>query len=139
MHDFEIKEEKLTEDLKNKIFSGFNEYANEIKGYHGIEDPFTFVIYDKEKFIGIVAYEIVWGALHIKYLHVEKEYRKQGIGTLLMHKVLQFGKDNKLPFIYVETLNFQAPEFYKKLGFEIEFSRAGFSHNVVFHYLRKYL
>lgn len=56
-----------------------------------------------------------------------------------MHKVLQFGKDNKLPFIYVETLNFQAPEFYKKLGFEIEFSRSGFSHDVAFHYLRKYL
>jgi hypothetical protein len=34
-------------------------------------------------------------------------------------------------------MSFQAPEFYKKLGFEIEFKREGYAHYVSAYYLRK--
>lgn len=34
-------------------------------------------------------------------------------------------------------MSFQAPEFYKKMGFEIEFSRARYAKNTTFHYLKK--
>lgn len=41
--------------------------------------------------------------------------------------------------LIVETMSFQAPEFYQKMGFKIEFSRPGYAKNNCFHYLKKNL
>jgi hypothetical protein len=34
-------------------------------------------------------------------------------------------------------MNFQAMEFYQKFGFELEYTRSGFEHNFVLHFLKK--
>lgn len=48
-----------------------------------------------------------------------------------------FGKQRGCHFAFVETMSFQAPEFYRKMGFKIEFSRPGYAKNTIFHYLTK--
>ena len=62
-----------------------------------------FIIYDDDKIIG-------------------EEYRKSGIGTQIIQTIETFAKENKAIGVKVDSWNFQAPEFYKKLGY-IEWAR----------------
>jgi hypothetical protein len=54
-----------------------------------------------------------------------------------MKKALQYGRDKDCPFAFVETMSFQALDFYQKMGFQLELTRTGYAHGTSFHYLRK--
>jgi hypothetical protein len=54
-----------------------------------------------------------------------------------MKQALQYGRKNNCPFAFVETMSFQAKDFYQKLGFKIEFTRTGFAHGTSFHYMKR--
>jgi ribosomal protein S18 acetylase RimI-like enzyme len=56
-----------------------------------------------------------------------------------MESALKYGRGNKCLFAFVETMSFQALDFYRKVGFELEFTRSGYKHRTLFHYLRKAL
>ncbi len=53
-----------------------------------------------------------------------KPFRCKGIGTQLIKQTEKWAKSkSQLKYISLVTCNFQAPEFYKKCGFELEFIR----------------
>ena len=54
---------------------------------------------------------------------VVEEYRKQHIGRKLIETVENYFKNKGFENINLTTYGFQAPEFYKKCGFELEFIR----------------
>lgn len=136
----QINQNKLTDEVKKKIFNGFGQQAIESTGINGLsEDPISFEIFDGTEFVGAIVVQPFWEQLHIKYLFVEKNYRRQGIARLLMNRALEFGIKRGCQFAFVETMSFQAPEFYQKMGFTIEFSRPGYAKNTTFHYLKKSL
>lgn len=136
----QINQNKLTDEVKKKIFNGFGQQAIESTGINGLsEDPISFEIFDGTEFVGAIVVQLFWEQLHIKYLFVEKNYRGQGIARLLMNHALKFGIKRGCHFAFVETMSFQAPEFYQKMGFAIEFSRPGYAENTTFHYLKKSL
>lgn len=135
---FQIKQNPLSDEIKKKIFQGFSEQAIEATGINGLsEDPISFEIFDQNRFVGAIVIQLFWEQLHIKYLFVEKTHRGQGIATQLMDYALEFGKKRGCQFAFVETMNFQALEFYQKNGFVIDFSREGYARNTTFHYLKK--
>ena len=68
---------------------------------------------------------------------VHEDYRRQGIGQQLIEHALKFGKEQGCKVAFVATMSLQAPEFYKKLGFEIEFKREGYAYDTSLYYLRK--
>jgi ribosomal protein S18 acetylase RimI-like enzyme len=58
-----------------------------------------------------------FGNLVISLLMVDPEHRSKGVGSALVNVALQRGKEGCTRCV-VETMNFQAPDFYnKKLGF----------------------
>lgn len=72
----------------------------------------------------------VMTAFHILYLstlYVDEPYRKQGLGKILMDEIVRRGKNLQANLIRVDTFDFQAPEFYQRLGFE----QVGFYHDEV--------
>lgn len=73
---------------------------------------------DGQPFGGLLS-EIVWNWMDIKYLFVDQHYRKSGYGTQLMLEAEKIAKEKGCEFIKVDTLSFQALDFYKKLGFEV--------------------
>jgi ribosomal protein S18 acetylase RimI-like enzyme len=60
-----------------------------------------------------------------------------GLARQLMEHALNFGKNRGCAFAFVETLSFQSPVFYQKLGFDIELKRDGYAGGASFYYLRK--
>jgi len=137
---FQIKQTKLNDEIKGKIFQGFSSQAINATGMDGLkEDPISFEIFDSAEFAGAIVVQPFWEQLHIKYLFVEEKHRGQGIARQLMNHALEFGKKRRCQFAFVETMSFQAPEFYQKMGFTIEFSRSGYAENTTFHYLKKTL
>ncbi len=133
----EILQQPLTDALKAQIYDGFRRHSIEMTGHDEKNDVVAFIAMDNEIFAGAVAVEIFWGALHIKYTYVSDQYRDQGLGTRLMDNAFLYGQKNHCPFAFVETMSFQALEFYEKIGFQLEFTRSGYSHDTSFHYLRK--
>lgn len=133
-----IEEQALCDNLKKRIYEGFSRHTREVIGHDEKFEPVAFVASnERDLFAGAVVAEHFWGALHIKYVFVEEAFRGCKIATQLMQHAMAYGKNRKCRFAFVETMSFQALGFYKKLGFELEFTRSGYKHGTSFHYLRK--
>lgn len=139
MDTIDIKVESFTPDLKADILDGFRRNAIARVGVNGILDSTAFVARDAEgTFVGAIVVEFFWGSLHIKYLLVEEAYRGQGIGTILVQQALNYGQEQHAAFAFLETMSYlNVVGFYERMGFQIEFTRQGYTHNNSFHYLRK--
>lgn len=133
----DIKQQSLTDDLKKQIYEGFSRHAIAMTGHDEKFDSVAFVAMEGDVLAGSVVVECFWGALHVKYIYIEDSFRGKGLGTRLMERAFKHGFENKCPFAFVETMSFQALEFYKKIGFELEFTRPGYAYETSFHYLRK--
>jgi ribosomal protein S18 acetylase RimI-like enzyme len=132
-----IRQQPMTEDLKKEIYEGFKHHAVTMTGYNELSDPIAFVANNNNLFAGAIVVQLFWGALHIKNLYIDTSYRHKGLGTRLMEYAFNFGYEKKCSFAFTETMSFQALEFYKKVGFQLEFTRSGYSHGTSFHYLKK--
>ena len=134
-----VRQQCLTEDLKKQIYEGFSRHAISTIGHDEKFDPVAFIADDQGCFAGAIVVELFWGALHVKYIYVDDGYRGKGVGVRLMEYALKYGRDKACPFAFVETMSFQALDFYRKMGFELEFTRSGYKHGTSFHYLQKLL
>jgi GNAT superfamily N-acetyltransferase len=63
--------------------------------------------------------EICWNWLEVQYLFVDDGYRKFGYGKKLLSEVEKIAMEKKCDFIKLDTLSFQALDFYLKQGFEV--------------------
>lgn len=133
----EVKEQPLTDELKKQIYAGLGEHAKAMTGHDEKFDPIVFVAKDQGSFAGAIVVEPFWGALHVKLFYIDDRYRGKGIGSKLMESALKYGQDSKCAFAFVETMSFQALDFYRKQGFKLEFTRSGYSHGTSFHYLKR--
>lgn len=130
-----ISKQPFTYDIKQQIFEGFSRHSLSTIGENETFDTTAFVAKDNDTFAGVVVIESFWGALHIKYAYVTENYRHLGLGTDLMKAALEYGKGQNYTFAFVETMSFQALDFYQTLGFSLEFTRPGYAHGLSMHYL----
>lgn len=81
----------------------------------------VFFIRNSENIItgGIRGSLNISGWLYINAIWVDKESRNKGYGTLLMQRIEIEAKANGGTNSYLNTISFQAPEFYRKLGYEM--------------------
>lgn len=121
------------------LTQGIIDYAKEQRDHKSME-PFAFFIRGEAGQIrggcnGNIGYDWVY----IDQLWVDKAFRGKGYGASLMHAAEELGKQKNCISAAVNTMDWEAPEFYKKLGYRIEFERHGLAKNSVFYYLRKEL
>lgn len=134
----EIHQSILTSELREKIHEGFYQHSIQCTGINGWSpELISFELREAKQTFGYVVVQVFWGQLHIKYLLLEADYRGKGFGTLLMNHAFDFGRSHGCTFAFVETMNFQAPLFYQKLGFNIDFIRTGFAKGTSLYYLSK--
>ncbi len=121
MLNIEYKE-NLNEKFYKIIDEEFNKFATKNKIVCNYK-TFSFIAKEDNKFVGIITGNSYYKEIHISDLIIVEEYRNKHIGSKLIETVENFYKNKGFENINLTTYGFQAPEFYKKCGFEIEFIR----------------
>ena len=115
---FDEVDDRLGEFI-NKEFSATGEQNGVVLNY----DEFCFAAEEDGKILGVITGRAYYNEVHIGDLIVASSVRKGGIGSKLVRAVEDNYRGNGYDKITLTTFGFQAPEFYKKLGYEIEFVR----------------
>jgi len=120
--------------LYSEAYRGLEKYAysrnRDIKRYFKwllSRDPNGFFIAELEEPIGFVACDTNWfspfersrvGEIHELFVH--PNYRRRGIGSMLLEKAIEYAKSKKrkIAGLWVGVENYYAKKFYKKLGFK---------------------
>lgn len=121
MLNIEYKE-NLDEEDYSIIDTEFNKFATK-KGVTCNYIPFNFIAKENNKVVGIITGHAYYKEVHIGDLIIFEQYRNKHIGTKLIETVENYYKNKGFENINLSTYSFQAPEFYKKCGFEVEFIR----------------
>ena len=56
--------------------------------------------------------------LDVEYLVVDEALRGQNMGSKLLKRAEQAASDRGCKYVFLDTFSFQAPEFYKKMGYK---------------------
>lgn len=78
---------------------------------------------DNEEVIGILKAYTVFSEVKITDLWIDTPHRGKGLGKTLLKELEEHFKGQGFNNINLVTSQFEAPEFYKKCGFEVEFIR----------------
>lgn len=121
MLNIEFKE-NLDEEIYKFMSIEFDKFAvkNNVECNY---KPFAFVAKEDDKLIGLIEGHSYYKEVYISNLIVLEEYRKKGIGSKLMEKVENYFQNKGFENMNLTTRTFQAPGFYEKCGFELEFIR----------------
>lgn len=134
-----LYEKNPSKEDTNFLWEKITEIAIKTQG-HQDHESFGFFIRNKNNCIqaGCNGF-IFYGCLYVDQLWVDDLIRKKGCGTQLMQAAENLAKSKNCQFISVNTMNWEALDFYKKIGFYVEFERHGFDKNSIFYFLRKNL
>ena len=107
-------------DFLDEEFTSYAKQNNVELNYN----EFCFVAEnDDREIIGVITGRAYYNEVHIGDLIVHKAHRKHGYGSKLISAVEEAFKNAGYDKITLTTFGFQAPEFYKKLGYSVEFIR----------------
>ena len=112
---------RLIRSQKRLAYSKIEFYEFNVQAT-GISDGKLFALFLRENNEAIVGgiFGWTWGdTCYVRYLYVPAHLRNQGHGSALMGSIEVEAKARRCGQIVLETHDFQAPDFYRKLGFEI--------------------
>lgn len=117
-----IKKAELNNEMKKQIEDEFagHEAKNSVACRF---TPFSFIAKENDEFVGAVTGFTCYAEVYIDELVVLEAHRGKGIGTRLLEAVENYYRGDGYNNMNLCTNEFQAPEFYEKLGFELEFVR----------------
>jgi len=106
------------EYIQNKMFE-FNlmHFPDDLKGRY--EELNLYLVNDEGSIFGGIVGEFCWNWLEIQYLFVDHDLRNLGYGRQLLRAAEKKAMEKKCDFIKLDTLSFQALDFYLKEGFQI--------------------
>lgn len=88
------------------------------QGHTRKSEVISIFIKDKYKKVrGGIIVTILWNGMEIHSLWAEESLRRKGYGKTLLTTAEQKAKEIGCTFAYTNTFSWQAPEFYKKLGY----------------------
>ena len=131
--------EEESREIGDFIHEGFTAYGKQC-GVTLNYDEFCFAAEDGEgKIIGVITGRAYYNEVHIGDLIVDESYRGTGLGSRLVHAVEDAYRGKGYDVVTLTTFGFQAPEFYKKLGYEVEFIRESRDPKLNKYFLKKNL
>lgn len=81
-----------------------------------------------------------WGSCcELQQLWVDEARRHAGLGTRLMRQFEADAVRHGCGLLYLETLSYQAPDFYRRLGYAVQLERRGFPQGIVKYHMGKTL
>lgn len=117
--EFVNKNDKAFSEFIDNEFNKYADKNNLICNYNS----FAFAAKENDKTVGVIAGHSYYNEVHISDFIVLEDYRGKGIGTSLIKKAEDYHRDNGFESINLTTYEFQAPDFYKQNGYDLEFVR----------------
>lgn len=114
--------ENLDKEMENLIDNEFEKHASKF-GLECNYNKFNFIARIDGEIAGFITGLSIFERVYIDELIVIERYRGNGIGTSLIKKVEDHHINKNFKYIEVVTNKYQAPDFYKKCGFDLEFIR----------------
>ena len=78
-----------------------------------------------------------WKKIHVRRLWVHPDYRSRGLGRRLMEWAEERGRELGCTSLVVDTMSFQAPGFYERLGYRRFGMSEGYEGGASRHYFEK--
>ncbi len=135
-HYLSLEENPSPDDVQI-LETGITVNAIQKKGQNPVSFFGIFIRDEKERLVAGCNGDVLYGCLWVGQLWVREEWRGKGYGTELMQAAEKYGKEKGCLFSAVNTMDWEALDFYKKLGYKVEFERHGFFKNSIFYFLRK--
>ena len=113
-------------DLEDKLENMIEEEQQRYETQNGVAFtfmPFSFVAKESDEIVGAITGFTCYSEVYIDELVVMEKHRGKNIGTQLIKTVEEYYKNDGFNNINLCTNEFQAPHFYEKCGFELEFVR----------------
>ena len=129
-----------TESQKSQEIGNLIRSYNRSKREVAESEPLNLYVEDDsgQLMAGLVA-ETFGNWLEIEYLFVKEDLRGQGIGSQLLHQAESEAKKRNCRFAFVNTYQFQAPDFYQKYGYKEVFTMKEYPYTGQRHYYQKEL
>lgn len=124
MNDFTIEfVDGLSNDIEVKMERNFLEYERS-RGIDVNYTKFSIVLKDSNSVvIGAMNAYTAFAEIYVDDIWIDSSYRGRGYGKKLLQELVNRFKGKGFNNINLVTSAFQAPEFYKKCGFTVEFVR----------------
>ena len=133
-----VRADGSSDEVGKFIGDSFEEYA-ESKSVVCNYKEFCFVAKSDSEIVGAITCRAYYKEVHIGDLIVSSKCRGLDIGTALVRRVESEFKGKGYENINLTTYGFQALEFYKKLGYEVEYTRPSSDPKLVKYFLIKFL
>ena len=95
----------------------------ESHGIRGRYEPFAYEAKAGDETAGVVTGHTLYHEAHVSELIVAESFRGQGVGTALLNAAERDLKARGARYVTVSTHRFQAPGFYEKRGYRLEYVR----------------
>ncbi len=116
--DLTIQDNERFLYLGGLIKSGFGK-TNDLKKILDSENEYVVGFYDEEELLGFLYYSKSFDTIDIIDIVVDENYRRKGIATKLITRVVNNHGDIHTIFLEVNENNTAAIEAYEKNGFKV--------------------
>ena len=108
-----------TENEIKYIRDALNQFNSEKVGEDS-HTPLNIVEHDEiGNTIGGILGGTYWGWMYIDVLWVHENHRHKGIGSKLLREAEKEAISRGCHHVHLDTMSWQAPEFYRKQGYEV--------------------
>ena len=124
----------LPSEASATVDAGLGEFNDQVAPLHEVQPLSCFARDAGEHIVG-GAVGRRWGpCCELQQLWVAADARAKGLGTQLLEEFERHARAKGCASVSLETYDFQAPSFYLRRGYAVEFVRRDFPHDIVkFH------
>lgn len=135
-----IGHEARSGPTRKAVLKGLIEYNRAAAGKTSSRSKRVTVSLREDGVIAGGAVGYVWmGVLFLELFWIAERHRRAGYGSRLIGAFEQAGREAGARRAYLDTFSFQAPEFYRKLGYRDVGQIDGYDHGATRHWLTKAL
>jgi ribosomal protein S18 acetylase RimI-like enzyme len=118
---------KIVADISEELEKIMSDDLEQYEKNHGVTvnyRQFSLILSgNNNQTLGVLKAYTAFSEIYIDDIWVDSKYRNQGYGKLLMSHLEAHFTDKGFNNINLVTSQFQAPEFYQKCGYTLEFVR----------------
>jgi len=111
-----LRRERVHGPARREILKGLHAYNEKAVGKIDFR-RFTVTVRDKGKIVGGLSAETYLGWMFVNLLWVSETHRGKGWGRSLMKSAETEARKRGMHHVYLDTFSFQAPGFYRGLGY----------------------